>query len=97
MLCGIACNLCILLQVESFYVLLKESAFYGAVKDTVCSLLLNVLPRPGFKYKETMQSDLVDDAATKHLSKAAQLVHMLQKFLYEMGGFCHMEVGYAYM
>ena len=90
MLCGSDYNLCILLQVKSFYELLQESAFYGAVKDTVCSLLLSVLPRPGFKYKET---DPVDDAATKHLSKAAQLVHMLQKFLHEMGGFCHMEVG----
>jgi len=79
------------LQVKSFYALLEESALYGAVKDTICSLLLSVLPRPGYKYKEELQSATLDNTANCS-SKTAQLLYLLQKSLHEVGGFCYMEV-----
>jgi len=87
------------LQVKSFYSLLEESALYSAVKDTaesavndtICSLLLSVLPRPEYKYKEELQSDTLDNTANCS-SKTAQLLYWLQKSLHKVGGFCYMEV-----
>jgi len=79
------------LQVDEFYALLNESAFYGAVKETVCSLLLSILPRPGHKYKKAPESFSVTDEPTK-LSNPVLLLHTLLKCLHEMGGFCYMEV-----
>ena len=79
------------LQVDEFYILLDESAFYGSVNETVCSLLLSILPRPGHKYKEASEFLSVIDTPTK-LSNTALLLHTLLKCLHEMGGFCYMEV-----
>jgi len=79
------------LQVDEFYALLDESAFYGAVKETVCSLLLSILPRPGHKYKKAPESISVTDEPTK-LSNPALLLHTLLKCIHEMGRFCCMEV-----
>ena len=88
---------------EAFYSLLGQGSFYGGNKETVCSLLLSILPRPTHKYKLITQSVVadteVDDAEcgsftviTKGSSNKVLLLQNVIKCLQEFGGFCYMEV-----
>ena len=77
---------------KSFYSLLGQSALYGAVNETVSSLLLSILPLPGNSYKPTLQSVFVADATITTHNNNALLLHILLKSLHELGGFCYMEV-----
>jgi len=81
--------------VKSFYSLLGQNAFYGAVSETIDSLLLSVLPLPGNSSKLTEQSSFVVDASITTSNKKALLLQMVLKSLHELGGFCYMEVQYA--
>jgi len=90
--------------VEEFYSVLGEDTFYGGNSETVCSLLLGILPRPGHKYEAQSQSFVPvseDDTCTSigHLSssfvispqsssKKTLLLQILVKYLHEVGGFC---------
>ena len=77
---------------KTFYSLLDQSAFYGAVSETLSSLLLSVLPLPGNGFKPTQQSLFVVNTTITTPNKKALLLHMLLKSLHELGGFCYMEV-----
>ena len=89
---------------EAFYSLLGQGSFYGGNKETVCSLLLSILPRPTHKCKPITQSVVVadtevDDAEcslftviTKASSNKVLLLQNVVKCLQEFGGFCYMEV-----
>ena len=91
------------LQVESFYTLLNPSSFYGAKKETICSLILSILPRPGHKYDKLSES-LVSTAGSemksidsvfitnKSSSNKVMLLQNVVKYLHKFGGFCYMEV-----
>ena len=82
---------------ESFFSFLSEdesSVLYGAVvKDTVFSLLLNILPKPNLEGKnhEVPKLFALKDTVM-HDSKSAQLLHTVQKSLHIIAGFCFMEV-----
>ena len=86
---------------EAFYSLLGQGSFYGGNKETVCSLLLSILPRPAHKYKPITQLDVVtdtevDDSSFTGITKASSnkvlLLQNVVKYLEEFGGFCYMEV-----
>ena len=92
---------------EAFYSLLDQSSFYGGNKETVGSLLLSILPRPGHKYKHLIQSLILVDSKVNDTdfisssfsvtteSVSSNKVLLLQnvvKCLHELGGFCCMEV-----
>jgi len=88
--------------VETFYSLLGQSSFYGGNKETVCSLLLSILPRPGHKYEQITQSLVPVDSEendaisfsviTESSSNKVLLLQNVVKHLHELGGFCYMEV-----
>ena len=87
------------LQVEKFYSLLHQSSFYGGNKETVCSLLLSILPRPGHKYKLLSESSVHVSSevnsirsTTKISSNKVLLLQIVVKCLHKFGGFCYMEV-----
>ena len=91
---------------ETFYSLLDESSFYGGNKETVCSLLLSILPKPGHKYKPITQSFVPTDSEgddgnftdgsfsviKEGSSNKVLLLHNVVRCLHELGGFCYMEV-----
>lgn len=88
---------------EEFYSQLGgKSSFYGSNKETVCSLLLNILPKPGHKYKQVAQSLVPADIKVNdtsitnttegHSSKKMLLLQNVIKCLHKLGGFCYMEV-----
>lgn len=88
---------------EAFYSLLGQGSFYGGNKETVCSLLLSILPRPTHKYKPITQSiasntEVCDGefssfaVVTKASSNKVSLLQNVVNSLQEFGGFCHMEV-----
>ena len=87
----------------AFYSLLDENSFYGGNKETVCSLLLSILPRPAHKYKPVTQSvvaidsevDQIDSSfciITEGSSNKLLLLQNVVKCLQDFGGFCYMEV-----
>ena len=87
---------------KEFSSLLGQSSFYGGNEETVCSLLLKILPRPGHKYKLVTQSLVSVDSEVNDTSssfttegfsnKKALLLKNVVKSLHEFGGFCYMEV-----
>ena len=91
---------------ETFYSLLGESSFYGGNKETVCSLLLSILPKPGHKYKPITQSFVPTDSEVddgnftdgsfsvikEGSSNKVLLLQNVVRCLHELGGFCYMEV-----
>ena len=87
---------------KEFYSLLGESSFYGGNKETVCSLLLKILPRPGHEYKMVTQSLVSLDSKVKDAgssvttngftNKKVLMLKGIVKCLHEFGGFCYMEV-----
>ena len=87
---------------EAFYSLLGQSSFYGGNKETVCSLLLSILPRPGHKYEQLTQSFVpvdgeVNDTSSFSLitggsSNKVLLLQNVVNHLHKLGGFCYMEV-----
>ena len=89
---------------EAFYSLFDQTSFYGGNKETVCSLLLSILPRPTHRYKPITQSivatdnevvDSIDSSftvITKGSSNKVLLLLNAVKCLHEFGGFCYMEV-----
>ena len=91
---------------EAFYSLLDEGSFYGGNKETVCSLLLSILPKPGHKYKPITQSFVATDSEgedgnftggsysviTEGSSNKMLLLQNTVRCLHELGGFCYMEV-----
>ena len=90
------------LQVETFYALPDSSSFYGANKETICSLMLSILPRPGHKYDKLSKS-LVSTASevnsvgsvfstNESSSNKVILLQNVIKCLHKFGGFCYMEV-----
>ena len=80
---------------KTFYSLLDQNTFYGAVDETVTSLMLSILPLPGKGFKPTTQSEFVVDAAITTPNNKALLLHILLKSLHELGGFCYIEVHYV--
>ena len=94
------------MQVKEFYSRLDESSFYGGNEETVCSLLLSILPRPGHKYKQITQSFVAVDSEgddsnffgssfsviTEGASNRVLLLHNVVRCLHELGGLCCMEV-----
>jgi len=83
--------------VKSFYSLLDQNAFYGAVSETISSLLLGILPLPGNSSKPKSRCLFVVDTTTTTTTSnnKALLLHTLLKSLHELGGFCYMEVQYV--
>ena len=95
---------------EAFYSLLDEGSFYGGSKETVCSLLLSILPKPGHKYKSITQSFVATDSEgedgnftdgsysviTEGSSNKVLLLENAIRCLNELGGFCFMEVSKHY-
>ena len=87
---------------KEFYSLLGKSSFYGGNEETVCSLLLKILPRPGHEYKMVTQSLVPLDSEMSNTSssvttegftnKKALMLNGVVKCLHEFGGFCCMEV-----
>lgn len=93
---------------KSFYSLLGQSSFYGSNEETVCSLLLCILSRPGHKDKSITQSlksldHIMDDISfissevTKDLSNRVLLLQIVAKCLHKLGGFFCMEVSDNYV
>ena len=80
-----------ILQVKNFYSLLDSQSFYGGKEETVCSLMLSILPKPGHCY--TSPKCFV---TTKGLTNEVLLLQNIIKFLHESGGFCYMEVSTLY-
>lgn len=93
------------MQVDTFYSLLDPSSFYGGRKETVCSLLLTILPRPGHKYEKLSESLVPIDGevnsitsissfivSTESSSKKVLLLKSIMKCLHKFGDFCYMEV-----
>ena len=90
------------LQVESFYTLLDQSSFYGAKKETICSLILSILPRPGHKYDKLSESLVPTGSEVKSSDSIfitnkssynkVMLLQNVVKYLHKFGGFCYMEV-----
>lgn len=64
-----------------------QNSFYGANKETVCSLLLSILPKLGHQYKPLKCSISGGSSSNK-----VSLLQNVVKYLHESGGFCYMEV-----
>ena len=88
---------------KEFYLLLGQNSFYGGNEETICSLLLKILPKPGHRYKSVTQSVSVDGKVNDTSSsfyittegfsnKKVLLLKNVVKYLHELGGFCYMEV-----
>ena len=91
---------------KAFYSLFGKNSFYGGNEETVCSLLLSILPRPGHKYETITQSFVTVDnegddsnfinrsfsVITEGASNKVLLLHNVVRCLHEVGGFCCMEV-----